>query len=103
MKSKAVPIVILFATALLMIFTFPLPVKADCGPRSEDVIIRFYSDVEAAYAALKACDIDAIGYEITADLYADAVGDPNLCTAPVADLGFYEIDMNGNYTIAVEP
>jgi hypothetical protein len=81
-------------------FAFPFPVNADCGARSENVIVRFYSDVEAAYAALKACDIDAIGYEITSDLYADAVTDPNLCTAPVADLGFYEVDMNGNYTIA---
>ena len=100
MKSKAVPLVILFATVLLMMFAFPLPVKADCGPRSEDVIIRFYSSVEAAYAALNACDIDAIGYEITADLYADAITNPNICLGPVGDIGFYEIDMNGNYTIA---
>jgi hypothetical protein len=99
MKLKAIPIAILFATVLLM-FAFPLPVNADCGARTEDVICRFYSDVEAAYAALKACDIDAIGYEITADLYADAITDPNLCTAPVGDMGYYEIDMNGNYTIA---
>jgi len=98
MRLKVIPIAILFATVLLM-FAFPLPVKAACGPRSEDLIIRFYSGVESAYAALKACDIDAIGKEITPDLFADAVTDPNLCVGPVDDLGFYEIDMNGNYTI----
>ena len=99
MKSKAVPIVILSASVLLLMLAFPLPVKATCGPRSDDLIIRFYSNVESAYAALKAGDIDAIGYEITADLYADAINDSNICLGPVGDMGFYEIDMNGNYTI----
>ena len=100
MIIKVNSITILSASILLMLLAFPLPVNADCGPRSDDLIIRFYSSVEAAYAALKACDIDAIGYEITADLYADAITNPNICLGPVGDMGFYEIDMNGNYTIA---
>jgi len=84
-----------------MMLAFPLPANAGCGPRSEDLIIRFYSDREAAYAALKACDIDAMLGTVTSDLYADAIEDPNICLGAIEDsMGAYEIDINGNHTIA---
>jgi hypothetical protein len=88
---------LLFAAVLLMVFMIPHPAKA-VGVRTEDLIIRFYSNVENAYAALKAGDIDAVGYEITSDLYADAITDPNIGVAPVGDQGKYEFDINNNYT-----
>jgi hypothetical protein len=78
-------------------FTIPNPARA-VGVRTEDLVIRFYADVESAYAALKAGDIDAVGYEITSDLYADAIGDPNIALGPVGDRGKYEFDINNNYT-----
>jgi hypothetical protein len=84
----------------LMLFAV-LPVQAqEYGPRNCDgLICRFYSNVELAYAALAAGDADAIGYELTADLYIAATGDPNICVAPVGDQGRYEIDINNNCTI----
>jgi hypothetical protein len=73
------------------------------GPRSDNLVIQYYETVESAYAALKARDIDAVGYEITADLFTDATGDANLVVAPVADSGFYEVDVNNNHTIPTYP
>jgi len=68
------------------------------GPRTEDIIIRFYTDVEAAYAALKAGDIDMVAHEILSDLYSDAIEDPNIVIGPVGDLGLYHFEINNNYT-----
>jgi hypothetical protein len=92
-----IPAALLFVTALLMIIAIPPPAKA-VGARTDDLVIRFYADVEAAYAALKAGDIDAVGYEITSDLFADAITDPNIGLGPVGDRGKYQFDLNGNYT-----
>jgi len=94
-----IPAAILFATVmLLMMVTIPFPTKADVGPRTEDLVIRFYADVVAAYAALKAGAIDAVGYEITSTQYANAITDPNIGLGPVGDRGKYEFDINNNYT-----
>jgi hypothetical protein len=73
------------------------------GPRSDNLVIQYYETVESAYAALKARDIDVVGYEITADLFTDATADANIAVAPVADLGFYEVDVNNNHTVATYP
>jgi len=103
MKLKRISVAILFATVLLMM-SIPLPsVTATKGPRYDDWIIRYYSDVEAAYAALKAGNIDMCGYEITSDLYADAITDINIGLGPVGDRGMYEFDLNSNHTIACVP
>ncbi|TET62499.1 hypothetical protein E3J49_08085 [Candidatus Bathyarchaeota archaeon] len=103
MKLKTISAAILFATILLMM-SVPLPsVKADKGPRYDDWIVRYYSDVEAAYAALKAGDVHMVGYEISSDLYADAIADPNIGLGPVGDRGMYEFDLNSNYTIQDYP
>jgi len=88
-----------FAIALLMMFTIPSPVKAvDMGARTEYLVMRFYGNVQSAYAALKAGDIDAVGYEITQNLYIDAITDPNIVLGPVGDRGKYQLDINNNYT-----
>ncbi|TET56179.1 hypothetical protein E3J51_05370, partial [Candidatus Bathyarchaeota archaeon] len=98
MKLK-IPVAILFATVMLVMMV-TIPIKADVGARTENLIIRFYGNVESAYAALKAGDIDAVGYEITSDLYADAVLDPNVVLGSVGDRGMYEFDINNNYTMS---
>ncbi|MCW3985647.1 MAG: ABC transporter substrate-binding protein [Candidatus Bathyarchaeota archaeon] len=103
MNTKNVSIAILFASILLMISVFPLPTLAEKGPRSDDLIVYYYGDVESAYAALKANQIDAVGYEITADLYVDASADANIVLGAVADMGFYEHDVNNNATIDTYP
>jgi hypothetical protein len=69
----------------------------------DNLLIKYYASVEAAYTALKASEIDMIGYEITDVLYADAITDPNICLGPVADQGMYEFDVQNNHTIATYP
>ena len=99
---------LVFSTvALVMIFmisfsAFPV-IGAPKGPREEDLVIQFYPNVEEAYYALKVGDIDIIGYELTADLYEDAVNDANIVLAPVAYSGMYEFDINNNCTIHTYP
>jgi len=73
------------------------------GPRTEDLIIKFYPNIEQAYNALKNGSIDIIGYELTSDLYQDAINDSNIVLAPVGDRGMYEFDINNNYTCADYP
>jgi len=73
------------------------------GPRTEDLIIYYYGNVEASYAALKAGDIDMVGYEITSDLYSSAISNLNVVLGGVADSGMYEFDLNNNWTIATYP
>ncbi len=105
MKRK-LSIAFLAATVLLMTTVFPAPHRramAAKGVRTEDLVMFYYSDVESAYAALKADEVDAVGYDITAELYQDAITDPNIVLSGVASLGFYELDINNNYTIHQYP
>lgn len=69
------------------------------GPRTEDLIIKFYSDIEDAYGALKRGQIDILRYELTMDLLQDATADSNIVVAPVFDSGMYQFDINNNCTI----
>ncbi|MFQ6068229.1 MAG: ABC transporter substrate-binding protein, partial [Candidatus Bathyarchaeia archaeon] len=104
MKLRRASAAILFATVLLMMLALPLPsVKAQKGPRSDTLIIRYFSDVESAYAALQVGQIDLVGYEITADLVANAMANPNIVVGGVEDSGMYEFDLNNNHTIRAYP
>ena len=105
MNKKSLFATLAIVMALLMITAFPIPTNAQAvrGPRTEDLIIRFYSDVEGAYAALKAGEIDMVGYEITKELFEDAIEDPHIQVAPVADMGMYEFDIQNNWTIKDYP
>jgi len=76
-----------------------MEVMSDKGSRTEDLIIKFYEDLEAAYAALKAGEVDIVGDRITTDLYADAIADSNIVLGGVGDRGMYQIDINNNCTI----
>lgn len=71
--------------------------------RTEDLEMKFYSNIEDAYQALKSGSIDILGYEVTADLYDDSINDANIALAPVADLGMYEFDINSNCTMPSYP
>lgn len=73
------------------------------GSRTEDLVAKFYGNVQTAYTALKAKEIDMIGSELTYDLYADAVADPTILLAPVSALDMYEFDLNNNWTISHYP
>ncbi|MCK4476977.1 hypothetical protein KAU88_00395 [Candidatus Bathyarchaeota archaeon] len=77
--------------------------SATRGPRTEDLIINFYPNITMAYLALKTGEIDIIGYELTTDLFEDAINDINIVLAPVASSGMYEFDINNNCTIRTYP
>jgi hypothetical protein len=103
MNVKKITAAVLFASFILTI-AFPIPSAfAAKGPRMNDLLIKYYASVEAAYTALKASEIDMIGYELTDVLYADAITDPNICLGPVADMGMYEFDVQNNYSIMTYP
>lgn len=68
------------------------------GPRTEDVYIYFYADLEESYEALKAGEID-----IAWTQYEDAINDPNILLAPLSSYHFYEFDFNNNDTIPSYP
>jgi len=107
MKRDYVISIVLLSIAIIALTSFaPItPVKAapQYGPREDEMIIKFYSDVEAAYRALKADEIHMVMYDITAELYYDAIEDPEIQLASLLDYGMYEIDINNNYTIPTYP
>ncbi len=74
---------------LILILISPLIAKspsasATKGPRMDNLLIKYYPSVEDAYEALKASEIDILGFRLTDALYADAVTDPNICLGKVA-------------------
>jgi hypothetical protein len=103
MALRSASIAIVFVVVLLTTSAVHLPVAAVKGPRSDDMTIYYYADMESAYAALTVRDIDAVGYELTADLYVNATADPSIVVGPVADAGFYQVDINNNYTMPEYP
>ena len=90
--------VILFAVILLfsLSHSHDLVVAQPQGPRTEDLIIRYYPNIEQVYTALKNGSIDICAYELTSDLYQDAITDANIAIVPVGDYGMYELDINNN-------
>lgn len=103
--------------SLFVVLTFSIlanipTVIAPMGPRTEDLIIRFYSDVPATYAALKVGDIDLMaftgwsvglpahdGKQFDSDLYMDAIADPNIQLAPIMGNDIVAFDFNNNCTM----
>jgi hypothetical protein len=103
MKLRNASAAIVFAAMLITMAVLPLRSVNAVGPREEDLIIKYYGNTEAAYAALYGGDIDLILYELTADLVASALEDPNIVLGGVSDTGFYEHDLNNNNTILTYP
>ena len=106
MKGRKSFLAFLFTTTLLMITQFATrqyKAMAAKGVRTPDLVMFYYSDVEAAYEALKNDEIDIVGYEITAELHGDAITDPNIMLSGVAEANFYELDLNNNHTIHTYP
>ena len=105
-KNYLYLLTLLFIATMVLTFLTPIPTaqaQGSYGPREPEMIMKFYSDVEAAYTALKAGDIDMVMYDITAELYYDAIEDPSIQLASILDYGMYEIDINNNYTMPTYP
>jgi ABC-type transport system substrate-binding protein len=73
------------------------------GPREDDLEIRFYATQEDAYMALTTGAIDLVLYDLTVAQANNAFVNPNLVTCKVPDSGFYEFDLNNNYSISTYP
>jgi len=99
----------LIITGLAFVLVFSTSFSQDSvfaqakGPRTEDLVIQFYANLEEAYGALKSGQIDILRYELTADLLQDAIVDSNIVVAPVSDSGIYQFDINNNCTIPTYP
>jgi hypothetical protein len=102
MKLSRVSVAILFATVLLMMVAIPQG-AASKGCREEDMAIYYYATQEAAYTALSTGEIDFILYDITSAQADNAFTNPNIVTVNVPDSGYYEFDLNNNYTIDADP
>jgi len=101
-KSKFLGLTLFFI--ILLIGCIPYAsVAASKVPRTEDLAMHFYFDVNAAYAALEMGEVDIVGFDIQESIYLDAIGNPNVVLAPVDDMGMYELDINNNYTINSYP
>ncbi|MCW4052412.1 MAG: ABC transporter substrate-binding protein, partial [Candidatus Bathyarchaeota archaeon] len=94
----------IFLLTLLIVACIPqVNVSAVKGPRTEDLIMYFYSNVSTAYYALVAGEVDVVGSMIPESLYSEAITNPNVALAPVDDMGMYEFDLNNNYSIPTYP
>ncbi len=95
----SLPIILILSTSYFHEVSF----AQEHGSRTEDLIIKFYPNIEQAYNALKNGSIDIVNYEIPSDLYEDAINDPNIVLAPVVDRVMYEFDINNNYSTPYNP
>jgi hypothetical protein len=102
MKMSRVSIAILFASILLMMAAFP-SATAIKGPREDDLSLTFYATQEAAYTALSVGEIDFVMFDLTSAQADNAFTNPNIVTANVPDSGFYEFDLNNNYSTMDQP
>jgi ABC-type transport system substrate-binding protein len=94
----------LVASLLLLAATLPRPLMGAAeGPREDDLVIQFYSNLTTAFAALKTGDIDLVLGSLTKDLTTLASQDANLVLAPVASYDMYEFDLNNNWSITDYP
>jgi ABC-type transport system substrate-binding protein len=96
--------VVMLALVLAVLLVIGVPNgTAVHGPREEDLTISFYETQEQAYTALTTGEIDLVMYDITSAQADNAFGNPNIITCKVPDSGFYEFDLNNNYTIDAYP
>ena len=104
MRLNLAVMVMVLVSVLLLVTALPLPSAAALnGPREDDLTLHYYPNMTSAYVALKHGEIDIVLFDLSQDLVADAVQDPNLVLAPVADYGMYEFDLNNNYSIPSYP
>jgi len=90
----------IFLITILVLTCIPQSIGTPTkSPRTEDLTMHFYSDVNAAYNALTAGEVDIVGFDIQEPLYLDAITNPNVVLAPVDDMVMYEFDINNNYSI----
>ena len=117
--EKVIEKISLFMLTLILAFSTLANIpsaSSQQGPRSDDLTINFYSNVPAAYAALRADDIDLLAYtgwsvglplhdgeQFHRDLYEDAINNSDIQLAPYMGNDIVGYDFNNNYTIQTYP
>ena len=86
---------------LLMASTY-LPTTVKAAGRS-DIDVTFYASPDAAWTALVGGQADMMQWSLTKVQMEAAEADPNLVLERYDENGFYEFDLNNNYTILSYP
>jgi len=96
MKKIVIAVMAILATLML---TSTMPVMSTPPRHCKGLDIYFYENEDACFTALMACEIDFMAWALTDAQYALAVVSPNIQLAGYAENGFFEFDLNNNYTI----
>ena len=100
MKKYSVLAILLLALMVTMSISAVVPVNAS-GRSDLDVI--WYGSDTAAWAALKAHDIDFIQWSLTKDQLDEAQLNPDIAISSYKEMGMWEFDLNNNYSIVDRP
>ena len=100
--KKLVVFILAFLLAFSMFVTISNFVDVKGQPRS-DLEIKWFSDVNICYSALKNHDVDIIGYELSYQQFEDAQTDPDVQLASYDKNDIFEFDINNNYSIPDYP
>jgi ABC-type transport system substrate-binding protein len=116
LENKKASIAILTLILALSITANTRVAQSAKGPRSDDLVFKFYATVDQAYVALKAGEVDLLGYigwsvglplhdgeQVHYDLYQDAIADSNIQLAPIQGNDVVGFDFNNNCTISWYP
>jgi hypothetical protein len=102
--KKTISAIMVALTIALLIAMQPLPTKAANGPRwTNGLDVNFYATPDAAYADLKLGKIDFFQWALTYDQLQDAIADPSIQLAPIDENGFWQVDVNNNWTVRTYP
>ncbi|MGF3572889.1 MAG: ABC transporter substrate-binding protein [Candidatus Bathyarchaeia archaeon] len=107
MSSKKVLVLALAIVASMSLACLmpiePVMAAGRKGPRTEYLLMKFFTNPEECYTQLKLGNIDLMLWPLTKDQYQDAIEDPNIILGPVTENGMYEFDLNCNETIDTYP
>jgi len=108
MKLKIVSLLFTLAlTLLLTTFVTPIEVQAqpppNHGPRSEQLLIKYYTDDTQLFAALTAGDIDIDTWELTKAQELNVKTNPDVLLAKVERLGVRSFSFHNNLTVKYYP
>jgi len=99
MRKISIGIILVISLLISMQFQVIAPPPRYC----KGLEIHFYENSNEALTALKSGEVDIMQWSLTNEQYEEAVSDPTLMLAGVAENGMFEFDFNNNCTIADFP
>lgn len=106
MNDKKVLVFIVLAAALALALFAPnhsVMAAGTKGPRTPELLMKFYETPEDCFADLIDGKIDLMLWPLTIAQYQVAVQNPDIVLGPVTENGMYEFDFNNNETIDTYP